>query len=325
MKRKFNGIIDQYFSKFDKGFSKLLLGVSRYRTDEEGKIDLEHFRNEVFYKLAILFITIGLFPICYGAYLFFQENNIIAGVLELLSYIVISILLLSSRITILKKRYIFILYIYLLGLMLLFVVGPMGAGLIVIYSTFGLAACILNKRQNIIFAFISLIVFIVISVFLQLGLLDNLAIYRYRESWYIVAISAQSMGTLFVLIINNVFSNIEKKMEEIRKSAKLIAEGERSKSVLISNLPDMAYRCNYDRDWTMEFVSDGCIKLTGYPPESLVNNKDVSFNALIIPEYREPLWREWERIIAKRLPFKYEYEITATSGESCLLHSINTK
>jgi predicted signal transduction protein with EAL and GGDEF domain len=41
-------------------------------------------------------------------------------------------------------------------------------------------------------------------------------------------------------------------------------ESERSKSVLLSNLPGLAYRCNYDPDWTMQFVSAGCLELTGY-------------------------------------------------------------
>ncbi len=214
MIKKINDLVNQKLSRLLIGFSKLLLGVSHYKTDLEEKKDLRHFKNEAFYKLAILFITIGIFPIFYGAYLFFLENNIIAGVLELLSYFVILILLLNSRISIMKKRYIFVLCIFLLGVMLLFIVGPMGAGLIVIFSAFGIAACLLNKRQNIIFIYISLLVFIVISVFLYLGFLDNLAIYQYRETWYIVAISTQSMGTLFVLIINNLFSNIEKQIEE---------------------------------------------------------------------------------------------------------------
>lgn len=314
MKIKFNDFINRKLPRLDREFSKLVQKVSRYQTEEDGKIDLEHFRNEVFHKLVVLFIIIGLFPICYGAYLFFRESNIIAGVLELTFYIVILILLLSSRITNLVKRYIFVLCVYLLGLMLLLLVGPMGAGLLVIYSTFGLASCILRKRQNIFFIYISLIVFIVISVFLHLGILDHLAIDQYRESWYIVAISAQSLGTLFVLIINNLFSNIEKQIKEIGKSAKLIAESERSKSILISNLPGMAYKSNYDKDWTMRFVSDGCYKLTGYAPESLIN-KDISFNNLITPRYRKLLWNEWIRVLADRTSFKYEYEITTANGE----------
>lgn len=94
-----------------------------------------------------------------------------------------------------------------------------------------------------------------------------------------------------------------------------LLESERSKSLLLSHLPGLAYRCNYDREWTMQFVSAGCFKLTGYPPESLLHNKDLSFNDLIAPEYHKYLWEEWVRTLAKRLPFNYEYEIITAKGE----------
>lgn len=107
-------------------------------------------------------------------------------------------------------------------------------------------------------------------------------------------------------------------IQDITQRKKLEAElreSERSKSVLLSNLPGMAYRCKYDRDWTMLFVSDGCHALTGYKPESLINNKELTFNELITPEYREVLWEEWNRILENRSPFKFEYEITTASGQ----------
>lgn len=94
-----------------------------------------------------------------------------------------------------------------------------------------------------------------------------------------------------------------------------LAESVRSKSVLLSHLPGLAYRCNYDREWTMQYVSDSCYELTGYNPESLLNNRDLSFNDMISPEYREALWEEWERVLANRLPFKYEYEIQTAQGD----------
>jgi len=84
---------------------------------------------------------------------------------------------------------------------------------------------------------------------------------------------------------------------------------------LLPNLPGMAYRCKYDRDWTMLFVSEGCYDLTGYKAEDLVNNKEVPFNEIINPEYREPIWKEWERVIALKETFRYEYEITTAKGE----------
>lgn len=102
----------------------------------------------------------------------------------------------------------------------------------------------------------------------------------------------------------------------MRKAAEeSLIESERSKEVLLSHLPGMAYRCNYDTEWTMQYVSDGSLELTGYSPESLVNNRDLSFNDIITPEYRDLLLKEWERILLNRLPFKYEYEITTADGK----------
>ncbi|AGC67901.1 response regulator receiver modulated diguanylate cyclase/phosphodiesterase with PAS/PAC sensor(S) [Thermoclostridium stercorarium subsp. stercorarium DSM 8532] len=92
-------------------------------------------------------------------------------------------------------------------------------------------------------------------------------------------------------------------------------ESERSKSVFLSHLPGLAYRCNYDREWTMQFVSDGCYALTGYRPESLLNNRELSFKDIISPEYREALWNKWKEVLAQRQQFKYEYEIITATGE----------
>jgi len=94
-----------------------------------------------------------------------------------------------------------------------------------------------------------------------------------------------------------------------------LQESERSKAVLLSNLPGMAYRCNYDREWTMQFVSQGCFELTGYTAESLLYNKNLSFNDLILPEYRDILWCKWQEILEKGLPFQHEYEIITASGQ----------
>lgn len=94
-----------------------------------------------------------------------------------------------------------------------------------------------------------------------------------------------------------------------------LKESERSKSVFLSNLPGMAYRCDYDRDWTMRFVSKGCLDVTGYRVEDLIDNKVISYNEVISPAYREKLWLAWESCVTKKLPFKEEYEIISKQGK----------
>ncbi len=94
-----------------------------------------------------------------------------------------------------------------------------------------------------------------------------------------------------------------------------LKESERSKAVLLSHLPGTAYRCLPDKSRTMQFMSDGCFKITGYYPEDFINNKKLSYSDLITHEHRSIVRKEWERVQTLKTPFRYEYEIVSASGE----------
>lgn len=100
-----------------------------------------------------------------------------------------------------------------------------------------------------------------------------------------------------------------------KQSEEALKESERSKSVLISHLPGMAYRCKNDRDWTMEFVSDGSEVLTGYAAKDLIGNNVIAFNEVVSPKYREMIWDDWVRTLRQRKKYSHEYEIVTKSGE----------
>lgn len=102
---------------------------------------------------------------------------------------------------------------------------------------------------------------------------------------------------------------------EKQKSEKKLRESERTLSSLVKNLPGMVYQCKNDKDWTMIFISDGCYNITGYKPDDLINNKTISFNELILPQYVEPLWNKWQELLKNKEPFFDEYEIKTASGE----------
>ena len=94
-----------------------------------------------------------------------------------------------------------------------------------------------------------------------------------------------------------------------------LKESERSKAVLLSHLPGVAYSCRYDRDWTMSFLSAGFYDLTGYQPEDFLNNAKYSYNDIILPEYRENVWKESVDFLSAGKTYKYEYQIITASGD----------
>jgi PAS domain S-box-containing protein len=70
-----------------------------------------------------------------------------------------------------------------------------------------------------------------------------------------------------------------------------------------------------DRDWTCQFVSEGCYDLTGYQPEDLINNRRVSYRQLIHPEDRKLVQHEVQAALADRRPFQVVYRIITVAGE----------
>lgn len=139
------------------------------------------------------------------------------------------------------------------------------------------------------------------------GLANHTILVSKDGSEYQIADSAAPIkeldGTISGVVL--VFSDVTAKYETESK----LRELERSKSVLLSNLPGIAYRCRFDKQWTMEFVSDGCFDLTGYHAQDLMDNHHVSFSDLILPEYREHLWMEWIKAVQNRGVVRQEYRI----------------
>jgi hypothetical protein len=84
---------------------------------------------------------------------------------------------------------------------------------------------------------------------------------------------------------------------------------------IINNLPMMVYRCKNDRNWTMEFVSQGCFCLTGRKPSDFIDNHRISYADIIHPDHRELVWNQVQFAIENRIAFHLSY-IILTADES---------
>ena len=84
---------------------------------------------------------------------------------------------------------------------------------------------------------------------------------------------------------------------------------------LLNKLPGMLYRCLYDDDWTMEFVSDGCLSLIGYEKKDVLYNKTIAYASLMHPDDTDRVYDIVTKALDKRNPFSCEYKINTKSGE----------
>jgi PAS domain S-box-containing protein len=113
-----------------------------------------------------------------------------------------------------------------------------------------------------------------------------------------------------VSVIGNIMD-----ITEHKKDQEQLIESERRLSTLMANLPGMAYRCLNDELWTMTFVSKGCLDLTGYPSEELLENRRTSYAELIHPDDRQMVWDQVQPAAATRSQFNLTYRIRSAAGE----------
>src|ERR1700760_528233 len=83
---------------------------------------------------------------------------------------------------------------------------------------------------------------------------------------------------------------------------------------LLANVDGMVYRRRLDCEWTMEFVSQGCLRVTGYQAADILLNKNIAYDDLTLPDDR--LWvREAIRCaIAEFRSFDLEYRLVHADG-----------
>ncbi|NLD53629.1 MAG: PAS domain S-box protein, partial [Burkholderiaceae bacterium] len=101
------------------------------------------------------------------------------------------------------------------------------------------------------------------------------------------------------------FTDVTERIQADRE----LRESQRQYKSLLAHLQGMVYRCTYDADWTMEFVSDGALALTGFGPDDLIRNRTIPFLTLVLPQNRDRLLDRREEAIRGRRVFDIEYEI----------------
>ncbi len=94
-----------------------------------------------------------------------------------------------------------------------------------------------------------------------------------------------------------------------------LEEYERRLTTLMDNLPGMVYRCRFDTDYTMLFVSDGCRNLTGYEKMDLIRNNKVAYNNLVHPDDQNAVWNAVINAVENDQVFEMEYRIITNDGE----------
>jgi PAS domain S-box-containing protein len=87
-------------------------------------------------------------------------------------------------------------------------------------------------------------------------------------------------------------------------------ESEEKFRTLVSNVPGAIFRCAFDSDWTMEFLSDAIVDIAGYPASDFIQNQARTYASIVHPDDAQML----EETVGDGAPYSVEYRVLHADG-----------
>jgi len=80
------------------------------------------------------------------------------------------------------------------------------------------------------------------------------------------------------------FLSIASDISALQQATRALQQSESRFRGLVANLPGVVYRCSNDSSWSMRYISDEILSLTGYPPTDFIDNRVRSFSSIVHPD-----------------------------------------
>lgn len=98
-------------------------------------------------------------------------------------------------------------------------------------------------------------------------------------------------------------------------SADLKASSRLANDMIMPNVPCMLYRCKNDRNWTFDYVSEGCLEVTEYQPYEITNSLHFNYMQLIYPDDQQRVWEYVQQQVNQQRSFQIIYRIQTRSNK----------
>jgi signal transduction histidine kinase len=212
---------------------------------------IRYWREKIMLYIGASFIYIGFFVAVFSVYAAIRDQLYVVAIIDVSIYLVLAYINLSRKTSHELKSRITIITVYLLGVSILLLVGPYGAGLLWLFAFPVFAGIFEGFKLSNLALIINFITLLLFTAFLYLGTLENFYFAFYnRESWLFTVINFMLINITVTIaittILDGLFKSLNKqtviqqqlkeeqgKLEIARKQAE---ENSKQKSLFLANM-----------------------------------------------------------------------------------------
>lgn len=122
-------------------------------------------------------------------------------------------------------------------------------------------------------------------------------------------INGKNLTIIFLRDISNKTENLL----QIKQTNNKLTESNRKLDALINNIKGILFRCDNNEDYTMQYMSEGCLDITGYPFDDF-KNKIINYVQLILEADRNSVREHIQTAIKQNKKYDCEYRIQHKNG-----------
>ncbi len=119
-----------------------------------------------------------------------------------------------------------------------------------------------------------------------------------------------AIAIVLILAIGWQFTKIKRRL----KNEATLVESQRRLATLIDSLPGIVFSCSNDANFSMTYLSEGCLDLTGYCSSELLATKGL-YNTITHPEDLPKILETINTAISEQQPYVVEYRIKTKSAD----------
>jgi PAS domain S-box-containing protein len=145
---------------------------------------------------------------------------------------------------------------------------------------------------------------------LDLGIVAKMDLEEIRSPFVTASLVAGVGGSLLILLGSLVMVWINNPL------IKRVEERESQFRTLVQNIPGLTYRCLMDEEWTLIYLSDAILELTGYSPSDFLTGRMRYAQELIHPNDRQRASDLRHKAVSAHRSFTLEYRIQHRDGRT---------
>lgn len=135
-------------------------------------------------------------------------------------------------------------------------------------------------------------------------------------AWLSMFMMALTLSAVVLAALHHLIAAFMESTEQLREAESQAQRSKERLSVLIANLPGIAFRGRADASRSMDFMSQGCQDLTGYPAEDFCGGGHRSWRSIILAEDQDTVQQSLHGDLPHGDVYQLSYRICTAAGHT---------